>query len=155
MEITIYEYTITKKMEGNMNIAEHVTAGAALGYGAAYATNFVGQYADFEVSVVLLTGGAIFGAMLCDIDLPNSFIGHKVSLLSSLINMWVGHRTLTHSIPFMIVMALLFSMLSKTLAIGVSIGILSHIILDMFNGRGVAYLYPFVKKRIKWFTILD
>lgn len=138
-----------------MNITEHVTAGAALGYGASYATNFLGQYAGFEVSTLLLTGGAIFGAMLCDIDLPDSFIGHKVSLLSSFINACVGHRTLTHSIPFMIVVAYLFGMLSITLAVGVSLGILSHIILDMFNGRGVAYLYPFVKKRIKWFTILD
>ena len=56
----------------------------------------------------------------------------------------VGHRTLTHSLPYAALLTysiyLLFNNISLTTAFGA--GMLSHIILDLLNTKPVRILYP-------------
>lgn len=134
-----------------MNVAEHFTAGLVIGCGVGYVVELSGvPGAMFAVGA-----SAVLGSVICDIDIPDSFIGAKVRPISSLINMTVGHRTFFHSLLFMLLLGYLFGMIYIPLGVGIGLGILSHIVLDMFNGNGVAYLYPFKKNRIKWFKILE
>ncbi|MBQ8135650.1 MAG: metal-dependent hydrolase [Clostridia bacterium] len=76
------------------------------------------------------------GAVLPDIDHEKSALGHYVPIISKHIH----HRTVTHSIFFL----LICSAISPYLGIGV----LTHIILDMFNTRGIQLFWP-LKKSIK------
>lgn len=85
------------------------------------------------------------GALLPDIDKSTTTLGKKFKFISS----FLKHRGFTHSLLFFI----LSSMISPYLGIGV----LTHIILDMFNPTGVELLFPFGKKISfpivgKWFV---
>lgn len=97
--------------------------------------------------VALLFSCAIIGSILPDIDHPNSKI-NKYNPLSSFICAIVKHRTFTHSLLWMVVVSLIGLLLKvNTWAIlGLNIGILSHLILDMLNPTGVPLLYPYKKK---------
>lgn len=114
---------------------------------------------------------AVLGALLPDIDIPKSFIGRIFFFISKPIERRYGHRTITHSLLgwfmasllFALVLAIIYFAIAKTrlglslpmhimpyvsLALikrwlaAFSIGYLSHLILDMFNPRGVQMFYP-------------
>lgn len=121
----------------------HVLAGASAGLLIA------GPGADLK-TMVLSAGVAGLGALLPDIDSPNSKIGRKVPILPILLTITVGHRGMLHSVPG----ALLLSMLTATVANVFLItpfltlfllfltGYLSHIFLDMLTPRGCPLLWP-------------
>ncbi len=76
-----------------------------------------------------LTGLTVLGSLLPDIDKGTSLLGryNPVSCL-------LPHRTLTHSLIFII----LCYVISPVLAIGV----LTHYVLDMLNPTGIQLLFP-------------
>lgn len=74
------------------------------------------------------------GSLLPDIDTASSSLGKKFKFIGA----FFEHRGFTHSLLFF----LLTSMINPYLGIGV----LSHIILDMFNPVGVELLCPFGRK---------
>ena len=76
-----------------------------------------------------LTGLTVLGSLLPDIDKGTSLLGryNPTSFL-------IPHRTVTHSLVFMI----LCYVISPVLAIGV----LTHYILDMLNPSGIQLLFP-------------
>lgn len=78
--------------------------------------------------------GLIMGSVLPDIDSKTSIIGRYVPVLPKMI----PHRTITHSL-LMVAGAVL---LSKSLGLG----ILLHIVLDMFTKEGVPLFWPIKKK---------
>ena len=87
--------------------------------------------------------GAVVGAVLPDIDHPQAFIGFPVPL--------VKHRTITHSLFFCAIVSLLgVTLFSVPCFIGLLLGTVSHLLLDMIDprGRGVALLAPMTYKRI-------
>lgn len=130
-----------------MNYQTHLVGGIACGIGACYAATSL----NLDYSFLYLIGGAALGALMPDIDHPQSFLGNKVTVLSELIYTTVGHRSLTHSLVFAFVLAITLGLFSVSLGIGAAVGILSHIALDMLTPAGVALLYPFRKKRIRLF----
>lgn len=71
------------------------------------------------------------GSLLPDIDTASSTFGKKVKIVSK----FVKHRGFTHS--------LLFALLAATISPYLCVGVLSHIIMDMFNPNGVALLFPY------------
>lgn len=110
----------------------------------------------------ILGGFAILGSVLPDIDLPNSYIGKKVPAISRKINTRFGHRGLTHYPSTLIVISLLLLIIFQNIemitlvrgiyfwgSVGFVGGYLSHILLDLFNSRGLALLAPFSKVSIK------
>jgi len=95
---------------------------------------------------VLLTASVI-----PDIDSCKSKIGKKVKPLSFLINIFLGHRGIFHSLLLPILVSLLIMPINYEIAAAFFIGYLSHFVLDSLTPEGVMFLYPFSKKRIKGF----
>lgn len=106
---------------------------------------------DIPVDALHFIGGAVVGGLLPDIDHPKSYLGNIIEPLSAIIMATCGHRTITHSLLFMAIVGGLASFYNISFGIGIAIGILSHIALDMITPgtNGVAFLYPFKKERIK------
>lgn len=96
--------------------------------------------------VALLYGCTVVGSLLPDIDHPNSKI-NKYNPFASLIGRFIKHRTLTHSLLWIVIVSLVgLALKFNTWAIlGLNIGILSHLILDMMTISGVPLLYPYRK----------
>ena len=104
-------------------------------------------------AAVVASGGAIVGSLLPDIDHPQSFLGRRLKWISKPINHLWGHRSMTHSLLLIGgIMGLLATIEQKALAIGLGLGMLGHVIIDLCcKGAGVAFLYPLYPKRIQLF----
>ena len=105
---------------------------------------------------------AIIGSLAPDIDLPSSIIGKIFFFISKPLERNFGHRTVTHSFFGWAIASLIFAILVIPMKMGIqffaglsvtwsltwrlivafSIGYASHILLDMFNPRGVQLLWP-------------
>ena len=109
----------------------------------AYNTNYLHNY---QFVLTALTG-AFIGAILPDIDEPNSYIGRKLIFISEPLKMLgLKHRTITHSIFFAIFFALFgyFNIIFYFIAYG----IFMHLIEDAITNTGIPFFYPLYKKRI-------
>lgn len=104
---------------------------------------------------------SLLGSIFPDIDKERTYISTRIPHVSKFINKSFGHRTITHSLTFFLVLVYLFSYLeiNMYLSAGFLVGYLSHIILDMFNIQGVQLFYPFKSKvtimKIKTSTIYE
>ena len=93
------------------------------------------------------------GALIPDIDEPNSFIGQRTRGVSDLIHAAFDHRGMTHSlvgIAFTSILMLFMAIvtpISFITALCVVFGYCLHIIEDSFSVSGVKWLLPFSKKR--------
>lgn len=112
------------------------------------------------VAVVPLIAGGYFGALLPDIDHPGSKIGRALYPIAWVVNKIFGHRGATHSLLALFLTSVLFILPALMLegfaafmytqfAIGVGVGFLSHLILDMSTKSGVPLLYPFSSKSFR------
>ncbi|MFJ8531234.1 metal-dependent hydrolase [Bacillus sp. NPDC094106] len=104
--------------------------------------------------------GSFIGSLLPDIDHPNSKVGKKLKLLSWGINKVFGHRGLTHTLLFTMLLSILLffcttffngylQVMYSQFVIGVTVGYLSHLLLDSMTKSGVPLLYPFTKKHFR------
>lgn len=103
------------------------------------------------LNILILGVSILLGSLLPDIDHPNSILGRHVLFISKPLYRNFGHRSLTHSVFFVILLVLLFSLAQLNLfGLGLGVGMLSHIILDLCwpGSSGVAFLYPFYRRRI-------
>jgi len=126
-----------------MDYRTHIVGGIGAAYGLT-------QLVPIELKqVIILYGCCALGSILPDIDHPEAFISRFIPIIPFLINKAVGHRTFTHSILFATIVFLIVGNYNVEAGTGVAVGIVSHILLDMLSPYGVAFLYPFIKKRIK------
>lgn len=113
-------------------------------------------------------GAVTLGALLPDIDEPNSTIGRKTLGISNAIKALFGHRGLTHSIVFVLSIGILLLLLSafgveklsgiplvssfvkgldeavlEIFIFGIVIGCVLHLMGDMLTPSGVPLLLPF------------
>lgn len=97
------------------------------------------------------TFAAALGALLPDIDHPQSSIGRLFWFISHPINNRLGHRALVHSFvlwtPLLIVGIALDSTIIKWLALGAY----SHILIDSYNVSGVKAFLPFTDRQVVCF----
>lgn len=103
------------------------------------------------LNIILLSISILLGSLLPDIDHPHSLLGRYVPFISKPLYRYCGHRSLTHSLFFIFALVLLISLFGFELfAFGIGVGMLSHVLLDLFwpGSSGVAFLYPFYKRRI-------
>ena len=151
----------------------HITLG--LGLGALSATTFsaITQTTFSALDLSIFYGAVTLGALLPDIDEPNSTIGRKTIGISNAIKTLCGHRGLTHSIAFIALVSLL-SLLACALggdilreipliasyvevanlqgdnieifAFGLVLGCVFHLIGDMLTISGVPLMLPFNAK---------
>lgn len=130
-----------------MKYKAHIVGAVVLSVGIININNKIG----LEFNPLYIVGGAVFGGLIPDIDHPKSLLGSVIQPVSNIIKETIGHRTLTHSILFTVITCLFASFFNINIGVGIGLGMLSHIILDLLTPEtnGVAFLYPFYKKKIK------
>lgn len=113
----------------------HILGGIAAGLAYAHITN---------ESPMILVGAGIVGALLPDICHSGSKIGRKLPFLSKIINAMFGHRTFTHSLLFLVLIALLMNAFfpNDVVKVGLIVGMISHYILDMATKNGIKLFFP-------------
>lgn len=127
-----------------MKFQTHIIGGITLGLCAS-------SYFDYPLmDTSIYYSALILGSLLPDIDHPKSFLGKKVKPISKSLYKWFGHRTLTHSL-FIFIISFEACRLTNyhPLATGLTLGLISHILLDLLTPQGVALCYPISKKRYK------
>jgi inner membrane protein len=119
-----------------MMAGSHMVVGAALW---AVAANLAGH----SVVEPPALAAAAFGALLPDIDHPQSWAGRKMRVVSVPLAMIVGHRGITHSL-LAVAAALVILALMGTgwMAAPVVVGYLSHLLADGLTPSGVPLLWP-------------
>ena len=81
-------------------------------------------------------------------NLTNILIGTLLFLFVSILGSYTKHRTFMHSFTCVaIYYVVLSSFLSQTFVIPFSIGMISHIVLDLLNHIGVGIFCPLTEKR--------
>lgn len=105
-----------------------------------------------EIPELWFFGFALFGALLPDIDHPESIISKWLYPLAWVITTVFRHRGVVHSLFFG---AGLFFVVTYyfTYAIGVplALGFLSHVVIDSITIRGINYLYPLTTLKVSGF----
>ena len=102
-------------------------------------------YAQFvNHDPLIMLGAGVVGALLPDICHGGSKIGRKLPILSKIINMMFGHRTFTHSLLFLMIVAYLLNLFipSEAVKAGFLAGMVSHYVLDMATKNGIKLLFP-------------
>ncbi len=112
---------------------------------------------------MIASGGLIFGSLFPDIDKHNSYLSQKLKPLSMITSKVLKHREFTHSIVGTIILSLImniilngFNLTSEVINIlflSFTIGIISHILLDMLTPAGVVLFYPIYRKKVKLISL--
>jgi inner membrane protein len=114
-------------------------------------TLYLGGAALFEYPPDLIGWGLCAGASpLPDIDLPTTRLGRELFFFSTRIERQFGHRTLTHSLVALGVVAALASFIypsHPSYFFAVVGGYWSHLWIDMLNLRGADLLSPWFSSR--------
>lgn len=136
-----------------------------LGAGLVVSQAVLGSMSAITNETALLTTMALIvyasgvGSMLPDIDHRNSNISQNFKISSFFIGMFAKHRGILHTPIFWSgLIGLIYLILSlikvvpaplqNNITLGLGAGVLSHLLLDTFTGRGIMWLYPFSKKYI-------
>lgn len=83
------------------------------------------------------------GASLPDIDMHKSKVGGLMKPFSFLINLFLGHRGLIHSLLMAFLMYFLFwALFGLNYAAAIFIGYSSHLFLDAFTPKGIRPFWP-------------
>ena len=93
-----------------------------------------------SVTVIIL---ATLASLLPDICHTQSKIGRRFKVIS-FVRLIFGHRTFTHSILFIAIIAFLLQIIQTPnyYMAAIIIGLVSHVILDMITPKGVKLFYP-------------
>lgn len=91
----------------------------------------------FDIDYALFLFFIALGSILPDIDEPNSFIGKRLQFLSYPINIFFGHRTITHNILIFIALSIFLYIQNYIFLFAISIGILLHIFQDSITYQGI------------------
>ena len=101
-----------------------------------------GMFGDVTLSYLAV---AVLFALIPDVDQPQSALGMFLFPLSRWINKKYGHRTVTHSLRFMVIMtvaALPLIFIDWMYWLAVPVGIFAHLMSDGMTVSGVPLLYP-------------
>jgi inner membrane protein len=120
-----------------MMAGSHVVVGVAAWV---WAAPHLGQSPLDPVALALATGGAL----LPDIDHPQSWVGRRIRVVSRPLAATVGHRGVTHSILAVIVCCLLlrWDNVSHAIAGPLIVGYLSHLAADLLTSSGLRLAWP-------------
>ena len=128
-----------------MTAPNHVTGGMV----------FTGLFCSlFTINIFsnpLYISVCILGSLLPDIDHTKSIIGKAFYPLSKWISIHYGHRTITHSLLFILSITLISVFIENNFSDNLNVSIIlffsvfSHFILDMVTMQGIPLFYPFYK----------
>ncbi len=110
-----------------------------------------GQF-QWQLSFELVAGFALvmLGAMLPDIDHPDSTVGKRVKWLSYPIRMVFGHRGITHSLFAVMAMLWCAYAANNIWLSWLALGYLLHLVGDYLTDSGIPLLYPISRKRYRF-----
>lgn len=93
---------------------------------------------------IIIVGAGIIGALVPDICHGGSKMGKAFPILSKIINLIFGHRSFTHSLLFLVIIAFLMDRFFPYEAVktGLLTGMVSHLILDMATKSGIQLFFP-------------
>lgn len=128
-----------------MNYRTHICGGFAIGT-VTVATLGISNLGIVESG--LLIGASLIGSLLPDIDKKGTYIYNRVPFIGWFAKM-TGHRTLFHAPLIYTLLAIILGFLLgiNPIIIGLYLGIMSHIVLDTFNYKGIPWLFPIFKKK--------
>lgn len=134
-------------MNGNCHFVFGATVGSMIALNIDSISNILPNIANTQETVVLFVMGGVLGGILPDIDNPSSHIGQLSIPISSIIgkiNDLLGkkganHRGILHD-PTIYIIGLILSYMFCPALLGLFVGCLSHIFLDLFNPKGVPCL---------------
>lgn len=116
---------------------------------------FTGIFASFfSINILsnpIAIGTTLIASILPDIDHTKSLIGKLFLPLSRYINRRFGHRTITHSITFLVLLSLFLLFLERNFFPQTPVttifvmAYVSHLLLDMATIQGVPLFYPFFR----------
>ncbi|WP_066187844.1 MULTISPECIES: metal-dependent hydrolase [Gracilibacillus] len=114
----------------------HIMAGIAASTAVAAINN------DYEASWLIAAGA--LGGIIPDICHGGSKIGRRFPVLSKVVNTVFGHRTFTHSLLFLALMAFILTRFvdNSSIITGILIGMGTHLVLDASTKNGIKLLYP-------------
>ena len=143
-----------------INYKTHIVGGLALGFVAFNNIDILGVDINVSRNLAIASGGLIFGSLFPDIDKHNSYLSKRVKPISMITSKVLKHREFTHSIAGTLILSLLMNIILnnlnlnintiKILSLSFTIGIISHIFLDMFTPAGVVLFYPIYKKKVRF-----
>lgn len=129
-----------------MNAPTHIVGGFVLA-GTLCSFTDVNIFSNHEYIIAC----TVF-SLLPDIDSTKSLIGKSFYPIAWILNRKFGHRTITHSLLFLLIVFLvlfslyLFRYLPNTDLIKISIfSLISHYVFDMITVSGIPLLYPWFK----------
>jgi len=97
-------------------------------------------------------GVVLIGALLPDIDSPNSKISSKIPIIPRLLNIFTKHRGILHTLLFaFIISGVVWLFVSYIYAAALLIGYISHLVIDGFTMAGINFLHPVVKLHLSGF----
>ena len=90
-------------------------------------------------------GLAVAGALLPDIDHPQSWVGRRSRPVSTVVSRVLGHRGVTHSALAVAALVLLLTRrgYSRDITAALAVGYLSHLAADLLTPRGLRLAWPF------------
>lgn len=104
----------------------------------------------FGLFAALLALDFMYGLGICrriaSRDATLLLAGGGILLLTCMKGRWSEHRTFTHSILYVILIALGFYLIDPYWRTPLLAGGFSHLALDLFNKRPIQWLYPFRQK---------
>ena len=129
----------------------HLVAGIVAGELLTLSTHQTDIY-----SIIFSITISALGGLLPDIDHPQATVSNSSKVLhkvSETVAAVTQHRGLTHTLAFTLLLtAIMFHFMTGKIASAAYIccsfeaGLLSHLILDTFNGKGIMWLWPLSKK---------
>lgn len=126
-----------------MNFKTHLAFGLLAG---------LSLFPFFSIKWYLFFPLVLFAALLPDADHPESKIGKKLGIFSKIINFFLGHRGITHSIWIPLVLGIVLTIFfGPQFGIPVFIGYLSHVLSDGLTKQGINLLHPITKLHISGF----
>ncbi len=91
---------------------------------------------------------AVGGALLPDIDHPQSWAGRRLRVISRPLAATIGHRGVTHSLLAVAVgiLALRWHGVSRAAVLPLVVGYLSHLIADLLTPAGLRLAWPLPRR---------
>ena len=125
-----------------MNFAGHVGLGCVSWFSYSAVINDSLESAISAQTLILLPV-AIFGALLPDIDHPNSTFGSRIRPVSTVLS-WLSHRGITHSVWAVLVSLYVLKTfdLANLWIHAITIGYISHLLGDAITPAGIKPFWP-------------
>ena len=101
----------------------------------------------------IFLGLVLVGALIPDLDHPDSKIGKKLGIVSKIIEKAFGHRGLMHTFYFAVILpGIIYYAAGASYGIAVFVGYMSHLFIDGFTKQGINFLHPVTRLHLGGFV---